>query len=102
MMSRIFENAKEPLFGRATHRIYLKAFDIATIKEILKDYAPNYIQEDVFALYLFTGGVAKYIELLVQAGAFTLETMLNEIVAENSLFLEEGRNVLIDEFGKDY
>jgi len=35
MMTRIFENAKEPLFGRATQRIHLKAFDILTLKEIL-------------------------------------------------------------------
>ncbi|NGF56513.1 ATP-binding protein [Parapedobacter sp. SGR-10] len=102
MMTRIFENSKEPLFGRATQRIHLKAFDIATLKEILTDYAPDYSSEDLLALYLFTGGVAKYVELLVQANAFSYEAMLHEIVAENSMFLEEGKNVLIDEFGKDY
>ena len=102
MMTKIFENSKEPLFGRATQRIHLKAFDISTLKEILNDYAPNYNKEDLLALYLFTGGIAKYVELLVQAKAFTLEAMLNYILSENSLFLEEGKNVLIEEFGKDY
>ncbi len=28
--------------------------------------------------------------------------MLNEILSENSIFLNEGKAVLIDEFGKDY
>ncbi|WCM42237.1 ATP-binding protein [Flavobacterium sp. CBA20B-1] len=102
MMMRIFENAKEPLFGRATQRIYLKAFNLATLKEILNDYSPNYSNEDLLAFFLFTGGVAKYVELLVQAKAFSLEAILEEILTENSLFLEEGKNVLIDEFGKDY
>lgn len=102
MMTRIFENSKEPLFGRATQRIHLKAFDITTLKEILKDYAPDYAQEDLLAFYLFTGGVAKYVELLVQKNAFTLQRILEEMLSENSLFLEEGKNVLIDEFGKDY
>jgi AAA+ ATPase superfamily predicted ATPase len=51
---------------------------------------------------MLTGGVAKYVELLVDAGAFTLEKILNEVFAENSLFLDEGKNALIDEFGKDY
>ena len=102
MMTKIFENSKEPLFGRATQRIHLKAFDILTLKEILNDYYPTYTPEDLLAFYLFTGGVAKYVELLVQAEAFTFEAMLNEIMSENSLFLEEGKNVLIDEFGKDY
>src|SRR5690554_5863937 len=72
------------------------------LKEILNDYYPTYTPEDLLAFYLFTGGVAKYVELLVQAEAFTFEAMLNEIMSENSLFLEEGKNVLIDEFGKDY
>jgi len=102
MMTRIFENAKEPLFGRATQRIHLKAFDIATLKEILKDYSPNYTNEDLLAFYLFTGGVAKYVELLVQKEAFSLPIILDDVITENSLFIEEGKNVLIDEFGKDY
>ena len=102
MMKRIFEHAKEPLFGRATQRIYVKPFDIPTIKQILSDNHPQYSHEDLLAFYMITGGVAKYVELLVEAGAFTLDTILNEILSENSLFLDEGKNVLIDEFGKDY
>ncbi len=102
MMTKIFENAKEPLFGRATQRIHLKAFDISTLKQILTDYSFNYSNEDLLAFYLFTGGVAKYVELLVQAKAFTFETILDTLFTENSVFLEEGKNVLIDEFGKDY
>jgi len=102
LMKKIFENSKEPLFGRATARLHLKEFDIPTIKEILADNYPNYTNEDLLAFYLFTGGVAKYVELLADAKAFTKERILDEIFSENSLFLNEGRNVLIDEFGKDY
>ncbi len=102
MMKRIFEGAKEPLFGRATNRIHLKAFDIDTIKEILSDYAPNYSNDDLLAFYMITGGVAKYIELLVQEEAFTLDDIIDAVFDENSLFLSEGKNVLIEEFGKDY
>ena len=102
LMKKIFEQSKEPLFGRATQRIHLKAFNIATLKEILADHYPAYTSEDLLAFYMLTGGVAKYVELLVDAGAFTLEKILNEVFAENSLFLDEGKNALIDEFGKDY
>lgn len=102
MMTKIFESSKEPLFGRATQRIHLKAFDIPTLKKIFSDYVSDYENEDLLAFYLFTGGVAKYVELLIQADAFTFENMLNEILSENSLFLEEGKNVLIEEFGKEY
>src|SRR5690554_193184 len=102
MMTKIFENSKEPLFGRATQRIHLHSFPTRRSSDLLNDYYPTYTPEDLLAFYLFTGGVAKYVELLVQAEAFTFEAMLNEIMSENSLFLEEGKNVLVDEFGKDY
>ncbi|MDR0833748.1 MAG: AAA family ATPase [Candidatus Symbiothrix sp.] len=102
LMKQIFENSKEPLFGRATARIHIKAFDIDTIKGIMRDYRPNFSNEDLLAFYLFTGGVAKYVELLADAKAFTLRSIVNEIFSDNSLFLDEGKNALIDEFGKDY
>lgn len=102
LMTRIFENAKEPLFGRATQRMHIKAFDVATLQEILKDYAPAFTPEDLLALYLLTGGVAKYVELLMEQNACTKDQMLGLVLSEQSLFLEEGKNVLIDEFGKDY
>ena len=102
LMTKIFQNSKEPLFGRATQRLHVEPFDLATLKEILDDYSPNYSKEDLLAFYTFTGGVAKYVELLVQARAFTLKEILYVIFSNNSLFLEEGKNVLIDEFGKEY
>ena len=102
MMKRIFENSKEPLFGRATSKIMLKPFDIKTIKEILSDYNTDYSNEDLLAFYMVTGGVAKYIELLVICEAFTKSAILDEMFKDNSFFLNEGRDVLIEEFGKDY
>lgn len=53
-------------------------------------------------MYLFTGGVAKYVDILVEEKAFTRNEIIEVMMAENSLFLDEGKNVLIEEFGKDY
>lgn len=102
LMKNIFENSKEPLFARVTERIHVKTFDVKTLKEILSDHYPKYKAEDLLAFYTFTGGVAKYVELLVNKKAFTLSKILDEVFRENSLFIDEGRNVLIEEFGKDY
>ncbi len=102
MMKKIFENSKEPLFGRATERLNIKAFNVNTLKEILTDNYPKFEVEDLLAFYAFTGGVAKYVEQLIDKEAFTLSAILDEILRENSLFIDEGRNVLIEEFGKDY
>ena len=102
LMNKIFQNSKEPLFGRATGQINLKPFDIQTIKEIFCDYSPNGKNEDLLAFYLITGGVAKYVEYLSEAKAFTRKKILDQVFSDNSMFLFEGRNVLIDEFGNDY
>ena len=102
LMKRIFEDRKEPLFGRANNKIHLKAFSVATLKAILEEHHPSYTPDDLLAFYIFTGGVAKYVEILVDAGAFTLEAQLDVIFDEYSLFLDEGKNLLIEEFGKEY
>lgn len=102
LMKKIFEDKKEPLFGRANNKIHLKAFDIYTLKNILNDYYPNFRNSDLLSFYTLTGGVAKYVEIFVERGAFTFEKQLDLIFDEHSIFLEEGKNLLIEEFGKEY
>ena len=80
----------------------IKPFTPAVLKEIMAEYNPNYTSEDLLALYSFTGGVAKYVQLLVDAGATTKTKMLNHIIKADSVFLGEGKAILIEEFGKDY
>lgn len=102
MMTKIFDDSKVPLYGRATSRIKLRPFPLATLSEILRDNHPGYTPEDLLALYMITGGVAKYVELLVTAKAFTKDFILDHVLSFGSYFLEEGRELLSDEFGKDY
>lgn len=102
LMKKIFEDKKEPLFGRANNKIHLKPFTVKTIKEILQENYPAYTNDDLLSFYILTGGVAKYVEILVDNNAYTLESQLNLIFDEYSLFLEEGKNLLVEEFGKEY
>ncbi|MDE6670545.1 MAG: AAA family ATPase [Muribaculaceae bacterium] len=102
MMKKIFTDAHEPLFGRADNIIRLKPFRIGVIKDILYDYNPFYSNEDLLALYSITGGIPKYIELLCDNGYITAEAMLKFTVSIMSPFIDEGRNLLITEFGRDY
>lgn len=102
LMKKIFEDRKEPLFGRANNKIHLKPFSIETIKEILTENSPSYSADDLLSFYMLTGGVAKYVEIFVDNSAFTLEKQLELIFKEYSLFLEEGKNLLVEEFGKEY
>ena len=102
LMMKIFENNKEPLFGRLTSKIVLKPFTISVIKEILKDYNPHYTAEDLLFLYTLTGGVSHYIALLMNAKATTYKKMLDFVTRSGSPFLNEGKELLVSEFGRDY
>lgn len=102
MMMKIFENRKEPLFGRLTSKITLQPFVVSVIKEILSDYNPEYTSEDLLCLYLLTGGVPKYLDLLMEAEAVTKSKMLDMATSPDSPFIGEGKDLLVSEFGKEY
>lgn len=102
LMQKLFEDKAEPLYGRQTQQIMLTPFAPSVLKEILQTYNPHYQSDDLLALYALTGGVAKYVELLMDAGATTKQKMLDYIIRPNSIFINEGKNLLIEEFGRDY
>ncbi len=102
MMKRIFEDRKEPLFGRKTARIDLKPFSTSVLKQILQDHNPSYTPEDLLMLYAITGGVAKYVAQLMDDGCKTWEDMLRDVCRPSSIFLEEGTELLVGEFGRKF
>jgi AAA+ ATPase superfamily predicted ATPase len=101
-MQKIFQNSKEPLFGRADNIIKLSPFDLTTLKTILYDFNPQYTSDDLLALYTFTGGIPKYVELLCDGGKLNVKGMLSFMIRDNSPFIDEGKHLLIEEFGKNY
>ena len=102
MMSKIFKDKKEPLYNRQSRFMNIRSFAPSVLKKILSEHNPGYTPDDLLALYSFTGGVAKYVQLLMDSGATTKEKMLNLIIRADSVFLGEGKAILIEEFGKDY
>lgn len=101
-MKKIFEDKDEPLYGRATARFKIKPFSISTLQNIIRDYNPTYSPDDLLALYSLTGGVAKYVELIMEHNALKKDEMIEDVVSMGSYFIDEGREMLSDEFGKDY
>ena len=101
MMNKIMFDAGEPLFGRNTAHLQLKPFPVALLKKIFAAHCPKYRREDLLDLWTITGGVARYVALLMDGGAFTREAMLKLVFSPASPFLEEGRIVLAQEFGGD-
>ncbi len=101
LMHKIFQDSKEPLFNRADRIISLQPFSIPTIYEILQDHQKGELKF-LFDYYLLTGGMPKYIELLIENKVFSLSEMIDFVLEKNSPLLNEGKNLLIEEFGKDY
>ena len=99
LMRKILEDREAPLYGRNTGKIHLEPFRPSVLKSILARYNPAYTPEDVLALWTFTGGVARYVELLIDAGALTRKQMVEEIVRPDSSYFDEGRIALTQEFG---
>ena len=103
MMEKIFKDEEQPLFGRDDCTIKLQPFTTATMRELLGDYKADYTNEDLLALWTITGGVARYIEILMNNHCTNVRKMLHYVCGSgDSFFIDEGRSVLVQEFGKQY
>ena len=102
MMVRLFEDSNEPLFGRATSKIELRPFTISVMKTILKEHNSNYTSEDILTMYMLTGGVPEYIGVLMDAGRDTADKMIDSVTSVDSVFIRDGKDIIVSEFGKDY
>ena len=102
LMRKIFTDDQEPLYGRNTGSLKVTPFRISVLKRILADHAPGYKPDDLLALWTFTGGVARYVQRLMDDGATTRKRMIRSIFSEGSSFLDEGLSLLVQEFGRDY
>ena len=102
MMHKIFDHADAPLYGRRDSNMLIRPFSIAVLKGILYDYNAAYQPDDLLCLYMLTGGVAKYVALLMDAQAVTKRRMLEYVTTPDSPFLVEGTEMLLSEFGRDY
>jgi AAA+ ATPase superfamily predicted ATPase len=98
LMTRIFQDSKEPLFGRADHRLNLQPLKPSYIAELLTDQQ-RYSPENLLTWYSLSGGVPKYLEWLSQTDASV--DLWQEWLSEHSLVIEEGKYRLAEEFGSE-
>jgi AAA+ ATPase superfamily predicted ATPase len=101
LMYKIFQNSKEPLFNRADRIFSIGPFSIKTIHSILHDYRIK-DPKVLFDYYVLSGGMPKYIDLFVENKVFVFDEILDFMIGGNSPLINEGKNLLIEEFGKEY
>ena len=102
MITKLFRDYKEPLYDRQTEFLQVGPFAPSVLKQVLTRYSSAYDNHDLLALYTFTGGVAKYVEMLIDAGKTNANAMMRHMVDKDSFFIYEGKNMLVTEFGRDY
>ena len=101
MMHRLFMEYEQPLYGRADLMIKLKAFPISTLAQILRE-EEVFNAENLLASYIVTGAIPRYLEILRDAKALNKDSAVDHIFSAYSVFADEGKNLLIEEFGRDY
>lgn len=99
LMKRIFEDRREPLFGRAATKIHLRPFAADELTTLAKSTDKAIGNDDLLALYALTGGVALYVADFLDNGIIKKEAMFSWVVRTGSLFLPEGYDLLRLELG---
>ncbi len=100
--TRVFEGPHAPLAGRYGYHLHIEPFSTSTLRQVLADNYPQYTARDLLAMWAFTGGVQGYVSRCVEAGVFTAEDIVEYVCQERSTLLNEGKLLLIEDFGKEY
>lgn len=102
LMNKIFFDDGEPLYGRNTGKLHLDPFTPSLLKKVLGTYHPQFTHEDLLALWTITGGIPRYIDLLLSNEAYSRDAMFSVVFGRITSFIDEGKTILVEEFGKDY
>ena len=96
MMKNIFQDQKNPLFGRAKNILKIKPFSFRASFSMLKDF--GYSFKESIIIYSLVDGVPKYLWLFEDK-----KNIFNQIkdlfISDFGSLREEAKNILISEFG---
>ena len=99
MMKRIFLDDKAPLFGRCDYKVELNQFRFRDALEMMRSF--GYSFEEALEWYSVLGGIPQYLWLLEERASF--EKKIRELFFDRFAPLrEEGKNLLIGEFGTEH
>jgi len=102
LMKKIFIDAKEPLYGRATARIDLNPLSYQWVRRICKDLG-FVSEEEIMMLYSTFGGVPRYYQLIGDYGLTTYDEVIRTLLlCDNAILKDEVKQILISEFGNNY
>ncbi len=101
LMKKIFMSKKQPLFGRADNILRLKPFTFIDSVGLLNDLGFKKFEDQVL-LYGIFHGIPKYLSYL-QYNRKDIKSIIKELfLINNAPLIEEGKNILIQEFGSEH
>jgi len=103
LMKKILGDYSYPLYGRADIMMKLPPLDMGTVMEMLYDIGVKDISEKI-KFYAVFGGVPKYYEYIDRFKTLDFESAIKTMFFDRRMpFLkDEGKAVLISEFGGEY
>ena len=90
------------MFGRATAKLVLNPFTPGQLRALLQQHYSSFTALDLLTFYTITGGVPRYVEHFIDSSTLTHHDYINAFLSSTSFFRDEGKALLLDEFGKDY
>ncbi len=102
MMKKVFVESKAPLFKRASAIIELKPFGFRDVSHILDGIGVKDAEERM-KMYFAFGGIIYYYVLMEEYGCTGFQDATGKLVLNpHSPIQNEVRDILIEEFGKNY
>jgi hypothetical protein len=104
LMHHIFENRKEPLFKRLTGKIIVKPFAINEMKPLFASHLSGDPRASLEA-YLLFNGIPFYYYLMEKEHLFDsdlLQVIHRLVLRHDGLLFNEGKELTVEEFGKNY
>ena len=101
LMKKVFQDAKEPLYGRLTREIDLSPLPIGAIYQIATDLGFQ-SPTDILTLYGIFGGMPRYYEIIesMDLGGSTIPHILHRaLFTPFAPFRNEMRDIILSEFG---
>ena len=101
LMKKVFQDAKEPLYGRLTQEIDLGPLPIQAVYHIAEDLG-FLSPEDILTLYGIFGGMPRYYEIIesLGLGGTPIRQILHRaLFVPFAPFRNEMRDIILSEFG---
>jgi len=104
VMHTLFEDQKEPLFKRLTGKLILKPFSVSEMKQLF-DLYPGSDMGANLKLQLLFNGIPFYYYLMEKEHLFGKESteIIHRLALQHDgILFNEGKELTVEEFGKNY